>query len=364
MNNNILIFGATGQLGNKLLRFCKLNNLAINTITCFNNTKKLTLIKKKYNIPFSFVTADKSSVKKLINHITKNRFKFIYFLDCGSESLNYLNAIIKTQNKSYVSIANKEMIIAGGPLLKKQITKTNNFFIPLDSEHFSLINSNCNNKEVEKIYITASGGPFYFNKKTNLNAVTFKQVLSHPKWIMGKNNLIDSSNFINKLLEIYELSSIYDIEVSKIDFVISQSAFIHSLIKYNDGIVSLNCFNNDMLIPLIKPLNLHYGLRYKAKNKIISKPSDFLFELPNDNRFLIFKYFLKLKMLPHSEQINLMIVNNIAQKLYLNNKIKYNDIIKFIIKNINFNSSKKLNSFNDIIKYIYKLRTKYIYYET
>ena len=83
---------------------------------------------------------------------------------------------------------------------------------------------------IKKIYITASGGPFYFNKKINLNKVKFKKVLSHPKWKMGKNNLIDSSNFINKILEIYELSYIYNIDLNKIDFLISKEAYIHSII--------------------------------------------------------------------------------------------------------------------------------------
>jgi 1-deoxy-D-xylulose-5-phosphate reductoisomerase len=79
--------------------------------------------------------------------------------------------------------------------------------IPLDSEHFSLFNSNIKKSIIfEKIYITASGGPFYFKKNINLSKVTFKNVIAHPKWKMGVNNSIDSSNFINKFLEIYELS--------------------------------------------------------------------------------------------------------------------------------------------------------------
>ena len=84
---------------------------------------------------------------------------------------------------------------------------------------FVPISYNFNSYNVKKILITASGGPFYFNKKINLKKVTKKQVLSHPKWKMGSNNLIDSSNFVNKFLEILELSYIYDIPLNKIDFV-------------------------------------------------------------------------------------------------------------------------------------------------
>ena len=76
------------------------------------------------------------------------------------------------------------MIIAGGSLLQSKINQTKNTFIPLDSEHFSLLNSNTNMNDIKKIFITASGGPFYFNKKINLNNVNSKLVLSHPKWKM------------------------------------------------------------------------------------------------------------------------------------------------------------------------------------
>ena len=82
---------------------------------------------------------------------------------------------------------------------------------------------------------------------------------------MGKNNLIDSSNFINKILEIFELSYIYNINLNKIDFVVSPEAFIHSIIQFKDHTISFNCFNNDMLITLIKPLSFYYDFDYKNK---------------------------------------------------------------------------------------------------
>ncbi len=119
---------------------------------------------------------------------------------------------------------------------------------------FLFFRLNPNNLETKSLYITASGGPFYFNKNINLKSVTQKEVTSHPKWKMGINNSIDSSNFINKILEIFELSIIFNISIKKIDFLISKEAFIHSLICFKDNTISINCFENDMLIPLIKPL--------------------------------------------------------------------------------------------------------------
>ena len=116
--------------------------------------------------------------------------------------------MLKHNSSCLFAVANKEMLIAGGNLLQKKIIASNNKFLPLDSEHYSLRYLNLNNKHINKLYITASGGPFYFKKKIDLKKVSLKQVVSHPKWKMGLNNSIDSSNFINKILEIFELSAI------------------------------------------------------------------------------------------------------------------------------------------------------------
>ena len=134
------------------------------------------------------------------------------------------------------------MIIAGGPTLRKIMNSPKYKFIPLDSEHYSMINHNFNDLNVSKVFITASGGPFYFKKKIDLKNVNLKEVLNHPKWKMGINNTIDSSNFINKFLEIFELSIIFNISLEKIDFLISKEAFVHSIVIYKDNNISINCF--------------------------------------------------------------------------------------------------------------------------
>ena len=250
MNRKIVIIGSTGKLGSKLLNFLFKNKIPVFAATCFTNNKKLLEQKTKYKIKKTFVLGTRGDRTNFTSFL-KNKIDIIYFLDYGSYSLNYLNSFLKYNTYSIIAIANKELIIAGGPVLQKKMSHNRNKFIPLDSEHFSLLNSNINKNNVSKIYITASGGPFYFDKKISMSKVSIKNVLSHPKWKMGKNNLIDSSNFINKVLEIYELSHIYDISLSKIDFLICKEAYVHSLIYYKDNTVSLNCFNNDMLITLM-----------------------------------------------------------------------------------------------------------------
>ena len=353
MNNNVLIIGSTGKLGSKLLNYCSSEKINILCATCFNNYKKLKNQKNKHSIKNIFKLSNINDRLLFIEFLKVNKFKLIYFLDYGSDSLRYINVILKTNKNSYLAIANKEMIIAGGSLLINKINKFN-FFLPLDSEHYSLNNLNLNSNDIKKIFITASGGPFYFKKNVDLNFVNKSQVLNHPKWKMGINNSIDSSNFINKILEIFELSFIYNIDLKKIDFLISKEAFVHSLIFFKDNTYTLNCFNNNMLITLVSPLiKLFKSKNISFKNDRLFDMNNFKIERYNDVRFKIFKRLNYLKSLSHGELIMFMLLNNKAQQLYLNNNIKYNDIVDFIIKNLKkYEHKKRFNSITEIINYI------------
>ncbi len=352
----ILVIGSTGKLGNKLLQFTFKNNIKIETICGFKNKKKLLSQSKKFKIKNKFVLSETNDKKNFLEYINFQKFNIIYFLDYGSQSILYLKLLLNKNKKSYFGIANKELIIASGNLLTKKFRTSNNKIIPLDSEHFSLMNNNFDNSKIQKIFITASGGPFYFNKKINLHKVDFKDVIKHPKWKMGINNSIDSSNFINKIFEVYELSNIYNIDIKKIDFLISKEAFIHSIILYNDGTYHMNCFQNDMIITLIKPLRFFFKLnKFKPKKNILFKNFNFKIEEFKDKRFKITKYKNYLLNLSHEKQIIFMLLNNKAHDLYINNKLKYNDILDYIVSNLkSYKESIKFKNFDDIYKFIQK----------
>ena len=133
---------------------------------------------------------------------------------------------------------------------------------------------------------------------------------------MGINNSIDSSNLINKILEIYELSSIYQIDLKKIDFLISKNAFIHSIIHYKDNTISLNCFNNDMIISLTYPLKFFFEFNLsKTSYKKLLNNENMQLEKFNDKRFKINKYLKHIKLFNHHQQIQFMILNNMAKSI-------------------------------------------------
>ena len=159
---------------------------------------------------------------------------------------------------------------------------------------------------------------------------------------------------INKILEIFELSYIYNIPLSKIDFLVSKEAFIHSLVEFDDGVLTINCFKNDMLLPLIYPLRKFYKFNYfPSSYSEIFKLEKFSINKNFDKRFIFFKYYKIFKELKHDEQIDMLLLNNFAQKLYLSDKIKYIDIIPTVMNNlIKLKRKNNFRSINDILDYI------------
>lgn len=362
MTKNILIIGSTGKLGKLLIKYCKINNIQIEAVASYKNYRLQINQQSKLNIKNGFCLSRNEEVVRFKNFIKLRKFKIVYFLDYGALSLSYINTIINNNSNTLLCIANKEMIIAGGKLLINKIHNSGNKLVPLDSEHFSMFNSNTLNNEIDRVYITASGGPFYFKKKVNLNHVSIKQVLKHPKWDMGKNNSIDSSNFINKILEIFELSIIYNIDINKIDFLVSKNAYVHSMIIYKNSTVLINCFDNNMLIPMVSPLIKLFNS--KSIKPMVSKNfdiSNFQLEKMNDSRFKIKKYLKRIKEFNHLERIYFLILNNKAHTMYLNNKLSYNKILDFIFTNMpnKQNTNIKLKSFINIISIINELKSKY-----
>jgi len=360
MKKRIIILGSTGKLGTKLLNSIDLSYYEIFASTCYKNESKIKNQQIKYKIKYIFCLSDKIQYKNFLD-VLKNKIDIIYFLDFGSYSLFYLDIFLNFNKKSIVAIANKEMIISGGVFLINKLKTHKNKLIPLDSEHFSLIKSNTINEEIDKVFITASGGPFYYKKNIDLKNVSFNDVIKHPKWKMGINNSIDSSNFVNKVLEMIELSIVFNIDIEKIDFLLSKEAFIHSLIVYKSSTISINAFKNDMLIPLLEPFNISNKKKIKSyKFNSIFNLANFKIEKYNDKRFKIIKYIPFIKSFNQSGHINFMLLNNIAQRLYINKKLNYDDIINFIINNVKKETNnKKFKSINSILNYIRSKNDRY-----
>jgi len=291
---------------------------------------------------------------ELINYLLESKSNLTVLAISGYKSLYFLESII--QNTDYLGLANKESVVSAGHLFKKKkyLSKTNIF--PLDSEHFSLYDffnkTNQNKNNINKILLTASGGPFYKRKFNDLKNITFSQAINHPKWKMGYKNSIDSATLVNKCLELIEAHYLFDIPFKKIDILIHPDAIVHSAIEYKNYITHFNLFKNDMKIPI-----LNFLLISKYKNDLIKNKQYTLnynhlnFHKVENETFPIYKFFKNIDKDIPQNLIKFNVGNEYAVNLFKNNKINYTDIYKIIKKVTSLNLYSSVNTINDIINY-------------
>ena len=235
MKIEIAILGSTGSIGKSLLDIIEKDQkkFDIKLLTANKDYRTLLNQAKKFNVKNLIIT-DQKSFKKIkeknknvqfniynsfenFNKIFKKKIHYVMSSIVGIEGLVPTINIIKFTKK--IAIANKESIICGWNLIKKELKKNNTKFIPVDSEHFSLWYglNNLKTGTVEKIYLTASGGPFYKMPLSKFKKITINQATKHPNWKMGKKISIDSSTMINKVYEVIEAKNIFNINYKKIE---------------------------------------------------------------------------------------------------------------------------------------------------
>ena len=239
MKKKIIILGSTGSIGKSLVNILKKDKKNIEVFLLSTNTNINELIKqsKIFNVKNLIVTDYNKYLilkKKIRNkkikiydsfslvHKILNRHKVYYTMNAisGIDGLKPTLKIIRFSKK--IAIANKESIICGWNLIKKELKKHKTDFIPVDSEHFSiwsLINKNTN-KNIEKVFITASGGPFNNYPLKKFQTINPKKALNHPNWRMGKKISIDSATMMNKVFEVIEAKKIFDLEYNKIKILV------------------------------------------------------------------------------------------------------------------------------------------------
>jgi len=371
MKKKIAILGSTGSIGKNLIDIIKKDKKNIKIILLTTNTNCYELFRqaKYFKVRHLIITNKKKfdffkkkESKYLIynnfdhlDKIFKNKIDYVMSAITGLAGLDPTIKIIKYTNK--IAIANKESIVCGWNLIKKKLSKYKTKFVPVDSEHFSLWFGAGNKLElnVDKIFLTASGGPFLGMQKKKLKKANIEQALNHPKWKMGKKISVDSATMINKVFEVIEAKNIFNIPYKKISILIHRESYIHSIIKFSNGLIKLIAHDTTMKIPIFNTLYSESNNTIKSKNLNLKKLNDLDFLTVNQSKFRIQKI---LKNLPDKISLFetvLVSANDQLVDLFLNNKIKFQDIINKLIifmKKKEFLSYKKLEPKNilDIIK--------------
>ncbi len=255
-------------------------------------------------------------------------------------------------NTDSLGLVSKEAVVSAGHLFKKFPKKFKNKIYPLDSEHFSIFQNIKNNKlKLNKIKITASGGPFLGKNFDSLNNISSLEASKHPKWKMGYKNSIDSATLVNKCLELIEAHYLFDLPFDKLDIVIHPESQIHSIFEYNNFIYNMIAFQNDMLIPIYSFLNQKFDYLLDKKRFKITNDTLFSFYDVKNQEFPVYKLFKNLDKSNPSNIIKFNVGNEYAVNLFKNKNIKYTEILKIISKITSLNIENKLNNIRDIISY-------------
>ena len=375
MKKKIAILGSTSSIGKSLLNIIKKDKkkFKIELLTANTNYKDLITQANKFNVKNIIITDPYSFKKSKI--ICKNKRINIFQnfeslkkilpkkVDYVMSAISGIGGLLPTyriiSHTKLIAIANKEAIVCGWPLIKKELKKNKTNFIPIDSEHFSIFSllNNHNKNKIEKIYITASGGPFINLPKSQFKKIKLNDALKHPNWSMGKKITIDSATLMNKVFEVIEAKNIFGISYDKISILTHPKSYVHTIIKFKNGLSKLLIHEPNMTIPI-------YNSIYVEENKnISSNPLDF--KILNDlnlqkvekNKFPLVGLLEKLPKYSSLFETVLITVNDYLVYKFLDRKINFQELIKSINKISNlkeFQKYKKIKPRN--IKQIYNLR--------
>jgi 1-deoxy-D-xylulose-5-phosphate reductoisomerase len=376
----IAIFGSTGSIGSSLLKIIKddKKNFKIELLTANKNYKKLIKQAKFFNVKNIIITDHNSflittkllkdtkikifenfnSLNKIFN--IKKKIDYSMCAISGFEGLKPTLDIIKFTK--IIAIANKESIICGWNLIKKDLKKYKTNFIPVDSEHFSIWSLLENNKKnnFEKIYITASGGPFRNLPLKKFKSISIKDALKHPNWSMGKKITIDSATMMNKVFEIIEAKKIFDLDYNQLEILIHPKSYLHAIVKFDNGLSKLLVHDTNMMIPIFNSIYFNNNKKFKSKDVDIKTLNNLNLKKIENIRFPVIKILNNLSKEDSLFETIIVSANDKLVKLFLNNKIKFIDISNRLLKICSipeFNKfrsikPKNIEEINDLADYV------------
>lgn len=348
---NISILGATGSIGTQTLDVIRNSSEKINLIGVSANSSvnKIKEIIIEFN-PKYVAMMDKDSAK-IIRGFCNDKYPNIQVFD-GMEglikiaSLEEIDAVVTSvvgmiglkptmaaiEAKKDIALANKETLVVAGELVMNKAKENNVKILPVDSEHSAIFQSlsGYKNKDIKKILLTASGGPFRGKTMNDLKDVTVKEALKHPKWNMGQKISIDSATLMNKGLEVIEAHFLFDCDYDNIEVIVHPQSIIHSMVEYKDASVIAQLGSPDMRLPI------QYALNYPERKEMIANPVNFYelgaltFEKPDLETFKCLKFAYEAGKIGGLAPTILNGANEEAVALLLKEKIRFLQVAEII----------------------------------
>ena len=368
MKKSISIFGVTGSVGNSTIELLRKNKSEFDliSITCNDDIDKIISLAKEFNPKFVAI-ANKKKFKELKKNLP-NHIKCLFGTEGICEAASYKSDIVvasivglaglrplieSIKSSSIIALANKECVVSAGSLIKKLAKKNDCKIIPIDSEHnaiFQILDGKSID-DVSKIFLTASGGPFYNFSDEDMKNITPKQAINHPIWKMGKKISVDSATLMNKGLEIIEAHYLFELPSETIDVIIHRQSIIHGLVLMKNGSLFGHFGRPSMLNPIDHALSWPKVKENKIDPISITDLNNLSVEILDETKYksiLLSRLALeKGGILP----ISLNAANEIAVDAFLSNKIQFLDIVKIIdkvIEDIGHCDNKTLETISDI----------------
>lgn len=275
---NIAILGSTGSVGTQALDVIRANPELYRVCALTANANAALLIQQAMEFkPQLVVIGDESQYAAVKNALSGQGMNilcgedalceaasltaadFVLTAIMGSVGLRPTIAAIKAKKK--IGLANKETLVVAGELITKLAAENGVTIIPVDSEHSAIFQCLVGEElsSIEKIYITASGGPFRGKDRDFVAKVKKEQALKHPNWVMGAKITIDSASLMNKGLEVIEAKWLFDLDISQIDVIVHPQSVVHSIVQFNDGSMKAQMGVPDMKLPI------HYAMAYPER---------------------------------------------------------------------------------------------------
>lgn len=346
---NILLLGATGSIGDSVLNVIRQNDSKLNLfgIAVGKNIKKTDGIIKEFLPKYVFVddviayddisssNPDKNilnSDQELLNLISDDKVDIVISAIVGFAGLKA--SLMAVNAGKTVLIANKESIVAAGDILMPLARSKGSTIIPIDSEHnaiFQCLPEDKTTQDVDKIIITASGGPFIDIPLSKLSNISPQDALKHPNWQMGSKISIDSATLVNKCLELIEARYLFNLNEKFFDLVVHPQSIIHSIVTYKDGSSISQMSNPNMEVPIANALgdSSKVGIEY-AKLDFTNLKLSFQ-EFPSD-RSKLQNLAREICNAGGSSGLVFNAANEIAVEYFLKNRLKFSQIYDVIYR--------------------------------
>lgn len=344
----IAILGSTGSIGTQTLEVVRNNDdLCVTALSAGNNIQKLEEqireFKPKYAVVFQEEKAKEleiavadlevkvlSGMDGLLTIATMKEADILVTAIVGMIGIRPTIAAIESGKD--IALANKETLVTAGHIIMKLAKEHGVKILPVDSEHsaiFQCLNGE-NQREIDKLLLTASGGPFRGKKREQLETVTLADALKHPNWVMGRKITIDSSTLVNKGLEVIEAKWLFDVSFDQIEVVVQPQSVIHSMVQFVDGGIMAQLGTPDMRLPI------QYALYCPERRPLPGERLDFMklksltFESPDTDTFRGLFLAYEAGKAGGSMPTVFNAANERAVAKFLEEKIKYLDIIEII----------------------------------